>query len=132
EDGDQVVADVEPHAGIVERLEAALVRREFFRILAPAAEKEAEGEEHHADGPCHAEENQDRDVLVQHVDRNSATSPRSADNCISPCRLVGARRLDFQPARSSIGMVPTVGLEPTRLAPLPPQDSVSTNSTTSA
>ena len=29
-------------------------------------------------------------------------------------------------------MVPMVGLEPTRLSPLPPQDSVSTNSTTSA
>ncbi len=29
-------------------------------------------------------------------------------------------------------MVPKVGLEPTRLAPLPPQDSVSTNFTTSA
>ncbi len=31
-----------------------------------------------------------------------------------------------------MSLVPTVGLEPTRLAPLPPQDSVSTNSTTSA
>jgi hypothetical protein len=29
-------------------------------------------------------------------------------------------------------MVPKAGLEPARLAPLPPQDSVSTNSTTSA
>ncbi|SVA82695.1 uncharacterized protein METZ01_LOCUS135549 [marine metagenome] len=29
-------------------------------------------------------------------------------------------------------MVPTAGLEPARLAPLPPQDSVSTSSTTSA
>jgi hypothetical protein len=29
-------------------------------------------------------------------------------------------------------MVPMAGLEPARLAPLPPQDSVSTNSTTSA
>ena len=29
-------------------------------------------------------------------------------------------------------MVPTTGLEPVQLAPLPPQDSVSTNSTTSA
>ena len=29
-------------------------------------------------------------------------------------------------------MVPMVGLEPTRLAPPPPQDGVSTNSTTSA
>ncbi len=29
-------------------------------------------------------------------------------------------------------VVPTAGLEPARLAPLPPQDSVSTNSTTSA
>ena len=27
-------------------------------------------------------------------------------------------------------MVPKAGLEPARLAPLPPQDSVSTNSTT--
>jgi hypothetical protein len=29
-------------------------------------------------------------------------------------------------------LVPMAGLEPARLAPLPPQDSVSTNSTTSA
>ncbi len=29
-------------------------------------------------------------------------------------------------------LVPTAGVEPARLAPLPPQDSVSTNSTTSA
>ena len=29
-------------------------------------------------------------------------------------------------------MVPKAGLEPARLSPLPPQDSVSTNSTTSA
>ena len=29
-------------------------------------------------------------------------------------------------------MVPMAGVEPARLAPLPPQDSVSTNSTTSA
>lgn len=29
-------------------------------------------------------------------------------------------------------MVPKVGLEPTRLSPLPPQDSVSTSSTTPA
>ncbi len=29
-------------------------------------------------------------------------------------------------------VVPMAGLEPARLAPLPPQDSVSTNSTTSA
>ncbi len=32
----------------------------------------------------------------------------------------------------TINMVPTVGLEPTQLAPPPPQDGVSTNSTTSA
>ena len=31
-----------------------------------------------------------------------------------------------------IHLVPTVGLEPTQLTPLPPQDSVSTNFTTSA
>ena len=29
-------------------------------------------------------------------------------------------------------MVPKIGLEPTRLSPPPPQDGVSTNSTTSA
>ena len=34
--------------------------------------------------------------------------------------------------RQRSGMVRMVGLEPTRLTPLPPQDSVSTNSTTSA
>ncbi len=34
--------------------------------------------------------------------------------------------------RSPLNMVPKAGLEPARLAPLPPQDSVSTNSTTSA
>ena len=35
-------------------------------------------------------------------------------------------------AASRKEMVPTAGLEPARLAPLPPQDSVSTSSTTSA
>src|SRR6185503_15181208 len=39
ENGDQVVADVEFHAGVLERLEAALVRRELLRV-----------------GPVHAEQ----------------------------------------------------------------------------
>ena len=39
----------------------------------------------------------------------------------------GLRRLPILP---NLPMVPRAGLEPARLAPLPPQDSVSTNSTT--
>src|SRR3990167_2431132 len=53
-------------------------------------------------------------------------------------RPVRYGKLRFEPCRSQPDkalfqkMVPKAGLEPARLAPLPPQDSVSTNFTTSA
>jgi hypothetical protein len=43
-----------------------------------------------------------------------------------------AGKLETDCLNTGPNMVPKVGLEPTRLTPLPPQDSVSTNFTTSA
>ena len=46
------------------------------------------------------------------------------------CPPAGQKKARF--LNRAFEMVPKAGLEPARLAPLPPQDSVSTNSTTSA
>src|SRR5690606_38139614 len=169
ENRDQVIADVESHAGVLERLEAALVRREFLRVFLPPAEEEAGAQQHDADGSGHAEENQDWDVLDQHGGEGFRCQPQLSRQLYQSARVrwsppsYGSRRVPMLPCRprcrssrplsgaavttreqacrtiaamlprwSSCPVVPTAGIDPARLAPLPPQDGVSTNTTTSA
>src|SRR6516165_3472419 len=97
EDRDEVVAHVELHARVFERLEAALVRRVLRLVGPPRAEQEAEDLRRDADRHPDQDEEDDGKVRVQGHE-----------------------------------MVPTARLELAQLSPLPPQDSVSTNFTTSA
>src|SRR5258706_113276 len=107
EDGDQVVAHVELHARVLERLETAFVGGELLavRILRPRdpSQDSARDDAANADRGTDGEEEQDRKVALE--------------QCRDPALFE---------------MVPSKRLELLRLSALPPQDSVSTNSTTTA
>ena len=142
EDRDEVVADVEFHPRVLERLEAALVGGELFGI-----------------GPVRREERADATGAGTPSPRPTMMKRRMGKYCSSivggllglhlqaytvvrlarqPCKralpsraMTGRRRTHCRAKTSSI-LVPTGRLELPRLSPLPPQDSVSTNFTTSA
>src|SRR5690606_5969890 len=107
QDSDQVIAHIKLHARIFESFEAAFVRGEFFRIGIPvpqqAAGHESDADHDSAENDANRDKNQNGYVVLQHALRY------------------------LEPV-----LVRMVRLELTRLTPLPPQDSVSTNSTTSA
>ena len=102
QDGDQVVAHVEPRARVLEGLEAALVGRELFRIprqlRAELAEQRAEAQQHDGQTRRHDEKDQDGQIFGEH----------------EPSRLKG---LETSPRRVRIvsnenrKMVPTDGFE---------------------
>jgi hypothetical protein len=60
------------------------------------------------------------------------SEPRPAQRYQRRCECTGVAAVYKRLTDVQIMMVPKAGLEPARLAALPPQDSVSTNSTTSA
>src|SRR5262249_36079427 len=108
QDGDEVVAHVELHARVLESLEAALVGRELLRVRAvhahQAAHDAARDDRRDTDGEADQDEHQDREIA-------------------------------FKSRRHSLAfhwLVPTERFDLSRLPPPPPQDGVSTNSTTSA
>ena len=64
-------------------------------------------------------------------DRRRTTSAHVSGRAVATaCALVNDDSTLFRPECFSQNMVPKAGLEPAQLTPLPPQDSVSTNSTT--
>ena len=71
QDGDEVVAHVELHAGVFEGLEAALVRRELLRVAAcldaQPAEHGPEDQQHERQAGRDDEEDQNRQVVRKHV-----------------------------------------------------------------
>src|SRR5207237_10452467 len=126
QDRNQVVAHVEFRAAVLEGLEAALVRGQLGAITVKAGEVAADaGAQHqqdHSQTGGNDQENQHGDVVRQH--------------CTLVVRKKGRSNRDLPPwrvgivAAQSVVLVPTVGFEPTHLAALAPQASVSTNSTT--
>src|SRR5690606_15694938 len=135
QDGDQVVADVELHASVLEGLEAALVGGEFLGVGAMGTKDPAyqQGADAHPD-PDEDEQQHRQVVLEIHICPRSVTLPRQApeprgrsrmERSASECHLAGG-------AEDIESLVPTARLELAQLSPLPPQDSVSTNFTTSA
>src|SRR5262249_43819224 len=79
EDCNEVIADVELHPRVLERLEAALVRRELLRIGAIRRDCAADREEDGADREAEQDEEQDRKILFQHGHR--PLPPLSGPNC---------------------------------------------------
>ena len=64
-------------------------------------------------------------------DRRRTTSGRVSGRAVATaCASVNHDSTLLRPKYSNQNMVPKAGLEPAQLTPLPPQDSVSTNSTT--
>src|SRR6185503_11362208 len=107
QDRHEVVAHVELHARVLERLEPAFVGRELLQVRAVRSERPAEDHRRGADDQADQDEQQDREVFCKH----------RIGSCAS---LLLANRL-----------VPTSRLELLRLIrPLAPQASVSTNFTT--
>src|SRR5690606_25663031 len=78
EDRDEVVAHVEAVTGVLERFEAAFVRRQLLRILAPPTEREADEQQQSAEGAGHAQKYQDRQVICEHTFVLLACRRRSA------------------------------------------------------
>src|SRR6516225_10599880 len=66
---DEVIADVEFHPRVLERLETALVWGELLRIGTIRRERASDREQHHADREAEQDEEQDRKVLFQHGHR---------------------------------------------------------------
>jgi hypothetical protein len=66
EDRHEVVAHVELHARVLERLEAALVGRELLRVRPARPDQLAERHRHHADGEADEDEEEDGKVLSKH------------------------------------------------------------------
>jgi hypothetical protein len=62
--------------------------------------------------------------------RRATSQPSGEPGTPGACLPAGQKKARF--LNRAFEMVPKAGLEPARLTPLPPQDSVSTNSTTSA
>src|SRR5262249_11057221 len=100
QDRDEVVADVEFHAGVFEGLEATFVGRQLFGVGTIRGNDPADGQQRHSDPDADENEEQDRKVLFQHrmdptpVNRSfGGPCLRSAD-CLPPrslrATLVGA------------------------------------------
>ena len=64
EDGNQVIPDVELRPGVFERLETALVGRQFLVILPPVTDQEAKGQQQQPYARRDAKENQNRKILL--------------------------------------------------------------------
>ena len=79
EDRDEVVADVELHPRVLERLEAALVGRELCRVGPVRRQQRADGEENDPDEQADQDEEQDRKVLFQHF--RCAANPGRFPDC---------------------------------------------------
>src|SRR5215472_4603417 len=92
------------------------------REVAPDSRPEHEQHDRHGSGDH--QEYQNRQVIRQHA----TTGAQKGQVRPRPAPLFRGRIVAVQVAV----LVPTVGFEPTRLAALAPQASVSTNSTTSA
>ena len=120
QDRDEVVAHVELHARVLEGLEAAFVRRDLRGVGLLRRPCPCDGPADHlrsdADTDADQDEQEDRQVLVK-VHRGQR-SRRANARGRGPAGL--------------LVLVPSARLELAQLSPLPPQDSVSTNFTTSA
>src|SRR4029078_13065427 len=124
QDGDQVIEDIELHPGVLESFEAAFVRRKLRGVRTVRGNQRSHRKQQQPDADADQDEKQDRKVLFQH------------DRIYTPSKCDGSPALPQCIARPALArlvtLVPTGRLELPRLTPLPPQDSVSTNFTTSA
>src|SRR5690606_28769579 len=90
QDRDQVVPDVELHAGVFEGFEAALVGGEFLGIGAVGAEDPADQQRADAHTDSHEDEQQYRQVVLEvHVCPRSVESPCPATSCKEPAGATG-------------------------------------------
>src|SRR6185295_20003441 len=119
-------ADVELHTRVLESLEPAFVGGQLRRVGAVGRDQRSDGEKEQPDADTDQDEKQDRKVLFQH---DGIDHPRQNATATKPSPQRTATALS---ARAPVVLVPTGRLELPRLTPLPPQDSVSTNFTTSA
>src|SRR5262249_14576712 len=69
QDRDEVVAHVELHARVLERLEAALVRGELLAVGAVRPEEGAGGDKDPSEDQRYRDEQQDREVVFQHLSK---------------------------------------------------------------
>jgi hypothetical protein len=126
QDGDEVVAHVELHAGVLEGFEAALVRvsssaasgRLWTPMTLEMTQPRSWGD--YADTDADEDEQEDRKVLN-----------RGSSGAVLPLATWQKNLPDAVPGRL-LYLVPSARLELAQLSPLPPQDSVSTNFTTTA
>ncbi len=114
EDGHQVVAHVELHPRVFERFEAALIGGILRRVGTVGTEQETEDLGCHSD--CHPHHDEEDDGQIGFQVHGGFVSCLVERRCKSRSKR----------------LVPTARLELAQLSPLPPQDSVSTNFTTSA
>jgi hypothetical protein len=129
QDGNQVIAHIELHSRILERDEAAFEGGKLFAVRAIRRHQPAEQDGGTAETQANQDENEDREVVIQHFG-GAATFTRCCYRPPAmPCKKTDARLLLLH---SILKLVPTARLELAQLSPLPPQDSVSTNFTTSA
>ncbi len=73
QDRDEVIAHVELHPRVLERLEAALVRRQLLGVGAIRRDERADGEEDRPDDDAEENEQQNGEILVQHGHRPART-----------------------------------------------------------
>ena len=151
---DQIVPDVEFHARVFEGFEAALVGGEFCRIGTLWPEQIPEHLGCDADTDANQDEEKNGEVIFEvhggaylndRVNETTACLQRRiAQSWLRTCHQdrttdprkkasSGMRAIARLPLLAFLYiLVPTARLELAQLAPLPPQDSVSTNFTTSA
>src|SRR5690606_7105666 len=130
ENGDQVIANVELHAGVFKRLEAAFVGRIFFRIGTIGGEQAPENDRSNTKPQTNEHEHQDGKIVFQHVQKPPFTldDVKNAPSSLFLAALHSTARC----CGRDWNVVPPMRLDLIRLSPLPPQDSVSTNFTASA
>src|SRR3984885_1480945 len=87
EDGDQVEADVELHAGVVEGVEAALIGRQLFRIGLLEGHHERSDQEHQADQASHGDKDHQWKVILQDTGHREGPFPAAIGGSADSQRL---------------------------------------------
>jgi hypothetical protein len=120
ENGHEVVAHVKLHARVLEGFKATFVGGVLRGIRAVGAQYVAEDKGDNADGDADQDEQKDGEVLIEVHLEDVLTAVALPDTTLGG--LCG----------EAFVLVPSARLELAQLSPLPPQDSVSTNFTTTA
>src|SRR5690606_37198279 len=98
EDRNEVVAHIEAVARVLERLEAALVGRQLFRILSASAQGEPDEQQHRSQHAGLAQKDQDRKVVCKHTFAlQRRTAARSGDKKIGRWTIGRLRKRSAPP-----------------------------------